>query len=88
MTRPWNTEKELAELMLARANAKKRVVLTPDTAMFVGMKLMTVSEKPTREEIARILCKAKCETCCYLCIGTANEIVHAYGFRLPDWSPS
>lgn len=82
MSRPWTNEKDLAALLLARAHAGRRVILLPDTAMFVGVKLMTVAEKPSREEVARVLCNSKCERPCYLCTGIANRLVRLYGCRL------
>jgi len=80
MTRTW-TEAELGEALLARANARKNTVLSPQTAMFVGLKLLTASKKPTRDEVARLLCSSKCQELCYSCKGTANKVVQVYGER-------
>lgn len=77
--RTWRTEADLAELLIVRSNQGKHVRLTAETAHFIGLKLMTVAAKPTRDEIARILCSSKCERPCYACCGKANEIVRAYG---------
>lgn len=82
--RNWKNEKELAGLLLVRASAGRRSVLMPDTAQFVGARLMTVSEKPTRDEVAMLLCSSKCASPCYACAARANVIVSAYGSSLPD----
>lgn len=37
-------------LIMVCANAGKRVTLSPDTALFVGLKLLTASAKPTAAE--------------------------------------
>lgn len=52
-------EKDLAARVLVKARAGKGVRLTPDTAYFVGLKLMTASEKPTLPEIVAVLCDSK-----------------------------
>ncbi len=83
MSRVWRNEKELAELLIARYNAGRNVLLTPETAHFIGLHLMTASEKPTRDEVAKLLCSHKCQDLCYHCQGTANLIVRAYGERVP-----
>lgn len=82
--RNWKTEKDLAAMLLVRASTRRRVVLAPETAHFVGLKLMTASEKPTRNEIALLLCTSKCSTPCYACTGKANVIANAYGSRVAD----
>ncbi|ESW78158.1 hypothetical protein X772_29770 [Mesorhizobium sp. LSJC280B00] len=64
---------------MVRANAGKRVTLSPDTALFVGLKLLTASAKPTAAEVALMICDSKCERPCYPCQGKANGIVRAYG---------
>ncbi|ESZ63756.1 hypothetical protein X728_09035 [Mesorhizobium sp. L103C120A0] len=79
MPRRWAGEAELAALIIARANAGKRVTLSPDTALFVGLKLMTASAKPTAAEVALMICDSRCERPCYPCQGKANVIVAAYG---------
>lgn len=81
MPRRWAGEADLAALILARANAGKRVTLSADTALFVGLKLMTASAKPTAAEVALMICDSRCERPCYPCQGKANEIVRAYGQR-------
>lgn len=81
MPRRWAGEAELAALILARANAHKRVTLSPDTAMFVGLKLMTAAAKPTAAEVALMICDSKCKSPCYPCQGKANIIVRSYGNR-------
>lgn len=80
--RRWTDEKDLASILIARGNSGRPVRLNPDTAVFVGAKLMTAAEKPTRDEIARILCSSKCGKLCCTCIGKANVVVRAYGHRL------
>lgn len=85
-TRPWKTEAELAALIMQKADQKKRVMLTPETAMFVALKLATVSTKPTRNEVALMICrmKEKCSRPCFECMGRANVVVAAYGQRLEE----
>lgn len=83
--RDWKDEVELAEQMLRLANARRRVVLSPGTAMFIAGRLMKVSAKPTRNEIAKALCDSKCPkemAPCYGCTGKANIVVSLYGERL------
>lgn len=82
--RKWSTTKELADLILAKANAGKTVTLSPDTALFAGMNLERVDAKPSRREVALLLCtsKSKCSEPCTGCIGKANPIVRVYGQRL------
>lgn len=79
----WSNEAELAELMLARARAGRNVVLSPDTALFVGVKLQTVAKKPTADAVARLLCNLKCATICYRCRGMSNAVVREYGLSVP-----
>lgn len=81
MARRWTNEADLAALLIARGNANRRVALSPDTALFVGLKLLTVSAKPTAAEVALMICDCKCEQPCYPCQGKANCIVRAYGHR-------
>ena len=78
----WETITELAEAMISRGNARKRVVLTSETAMIVGAKLMTADAKPTRDEVAMAICSHRCERPCYPCMGKANAVVQLYGQRL------
>lgn len=79
----WSNEAELAALIKARAWARKSVVLSPDTALFVAIKMETAALKPTREEVARVFCDRRCEKVCYLCSGKANLITQKYGHSLP-----
>lgn len=81
MRRRWTNEADLAASLIARANAHRRAVLSPDTALFVGLKLLTASAKPTAAEVALMICDSKCERPCYPCQGKANAIVRAYGQR-------
>lgn len=81
MARQWTNEVDLAALLIARANANRRVALSPHTAHFVGLKLLTASAKPTAAEVALMICDSKCEAPCYPCQGKANAIVRAYGHR-------
>ncbi len=82
MDRRWSNEEDLAALILVRAHEKRQVVLSPDTALFVGLKLMAAAKKPTTAEVARLLCDFKCEKACYACQGRANAIVRVYGHRV------
>lgn len=72
-------EKDLAARILVNARAGKGVRLTADTAHFVGLKLMTASEKPSWTAIVAIICDSKCSRPCYPCSGKANVICRAYG---------
>jgi hypothetical protein len=82
MGRGWKTEAELADLFTARGHAGKEVRLTPDTALFLGLKLRTLAAKPTRRQIVELLCSAKCDSPCFACTGTANQIIELYGSSL------
>lgn len=89
MRRQWNNEQELAEQMLVLANRKERVILSPETAYYVAIRLMKAGAKPTRDEIAKELCDSKCSqpVPCYGCRGKANIVVRLYGVsggRAPD----
>lgn len=80
MPRRWKTDTDLYESIRARAEAGKQVVLSPDTALFIALRLRDAAkEKPTRNQIARLLCVGKCEELCIGCIGSANKIARAYG---------
>lgn len=79
--RRWTDEKDLGYLLIGRAQKGKSCLLSPDTAYFVGLKLLTAGEKPTRDEVAMLLCSSRCERPCYACTCRANEIVRAYGAR-------
>jgi len=75
----WSSITELAEMMVARARARKRVVLSSETAYIVGLRLMTVDARPTRDAVAGMICDSKCTKLCIPCICKANVIVNAYG---------
>lgn len=74
--------------MRKRARAGMRVILAPDTAMIVAGHLETAQAKPTRDEIAFMICRrgeaSRCQEPCYQCTGLANVIMRAYGCRLLD----
>lgn len=78
----WTNEAELAAMLLVRAEQKRRVVLTPETAHFIGLKLLTASNKPSHREVAQLVCTAKCSEICIPCTYIANAIVRAYGQRV------
>jgi hypothetical protein len=80
--RRWTSEKDLAAMLIVRGHEGRQVKLSADTALFVGLKLITVSEKPTRNEVARLLCSCKCGDLCYACLGKANMIVNRYGHSI------
>ncbi len=82
--RRWKTQRELAEMIIARAKRGQQVTLTPDTAYFVGLHLRRECQLPTRSAIALLLCSASCETPCYICTGKANEIVGVYGCNIDE----
>lgn len=77
--RKWSNIEDLASMILERARSGKQVTLASDTALFIGLKLQQVDAKPTRDDVARILCNARCVEICYMCTGKANEICAAYG---------
>lgn len=80
--RKWSTLSDLAAMIIARSAAGKPVRLAPDTARLVGAKLMTADAKPTRDEVARLLCSQKCVEPCYYCKAKANAVVQVYGQRV------
>lgn len=80
--RKWSNIEELANMILERGRSGGRVTLTSETAYFIGLKLQQVDAKPTRDDVARILCNARCAELCYMCTGKANEICAAYGSGL------
>lgn len=80
----WYSEKDLAEILIERAKANRKVVLSSATAHFVGLKLLTASEKPTREEVIKLICRRACGQPCYECGGVANMIIRAYGERVEE----
>ena len=55
----------------------------PDTARRVGHRLLTSQAKPSRNEIAKVICGIKCGQPCYGCIAKANAVVDLYGERGP-----
>lgn len=75
----WRTLKELGSLLLVRGHADRRTILLASTSIRVGSALMTEGNKPTRDEIVKILCTSKCEKGCIPCIVKANLIVNTYG---------
>lgn len=79
MTKSWRDQEELAELLQQRGRTNRKAVLSPSTALYVGAKLEKESTKPTRDDIARLLCDSKCKDLCYSCLGRANIITQAYG---------
>ncbi len=80
----WKSERELAEMIIAKAKSGRQVTLTAETAYFVGLRLRRESQLPTREAIALLLCNVKCEQSCYICTGKANEIVAVYGCSIDE----
>ena len=84
MTRKWKDEAELAHMLVTRAQAGKETRLLPATAYFIGLKMLAVSSLPTRDEVAMVMCKSKCEKPCYDCRSRANIIVRMYGERMPE----
>ena len=84
MERKWATEEDLASLILERARAHKIVSLSPDTALFVAIKLATASKKPTEREIIYALCERNCDKPCFACYGKANAITRLYGQRVGE----
>ncbi|QDB99688.1 hypothetical protein [Mesorhizobium sp. 8] len=90
-SRRWRDLYELACWISGRANEGKRVVLSPATATIVALKLAAEHEKPTRDEVALMICQRgeanRCTEPCYTCRGRANIVVQAYGCRLDDPRP-
>jgi hypothetical protein len=83
----WQHLGELCEWIRTRAHANKRVILAPDTALIVAGHLEVAHAKPTRDEIALMICKrgasGRCDAPCYDCAGRANMVARAYGCRFP-----
>lgn len=77
--RKWTTINDLANMILERGRSGRTVTLSDETAFFVGLKLQQVDAKPTRNELARMLCSGRCSELCYSCLSKANEICAAYG---------
>jgi hypothetical protein len=82
--RRWKTQRELAEMIIAKAKNGQQVTLTADTAYFVGLRLKRESKLPTRDAIALLLCGASCASSCYACTGKANKIVELYGCNIDE----
>jgi hypothetical protein len=85
--RRWRDLFELACWISERAHTGKRVILSPSTAHVVAAQLSTAHAKPTRNEVALMICRQRCASPCYECTGRANIIVNAYGARLDDPRP-
>lgn len=79
--RNWSTIEELAGHLIARGHASRTVRLSSETALLVGLKLMTAEVAPTHQEVVKIICDSKCERPCVPCTFKANAIVRAYGQR-------
>ena len=77
---------DLAMTLIARGEDGRHVKLTPATAYRIGLLLRTSDAKPTRDEVAILICRQKstdrCKEPCFECCGRANEIVRAYGQRV------
>jgi len=71
MSRTWNGIRDLAGALIAKGRSGRRAVLSPDTAHFAA--------KPTRDDVARLICSWKCAEPCFECRGRANSVVAAYG---------
>lgn len=84
----WQNLGELCEWIRKRARAGMTVHLASDTAMIVASHLETAHAKPTRDEIALMICRhgeaQRCQEACYECRGKANIVMNAYGCRLDD----
>ena len=80
--RLWHDLGELAALLKKRAAAGKTVTMKASTAAFVAAHIETAAAKPTRDEVARLICARKCESLCYDCLGRANMVVAAYGHSI------
>jgi len=84
--RPWGDLAELSEWIARRARAGRNVILSPWTAGIVAAHLEKAAAKPSRDEIALMVCRLgsrdRCKEACMECTGRANEIVRAYGCRL------
>lgn len=77
--RKWKTLGDLAELLIARSRRQKTVTVTAETALVIGLKLMTADAKPTHDAVVRMICDSKCERGCVPCTFKANAICRAYG---------
>ena len=92
IARSWEDLADLARQMNAKADAGMQVVLKPDTAKLIAFHLSICHVKPTRDEVALLICRRSsreaCDQPCFECAGRANAVVNAYGFRLNHSSPS
>lgn len=88
---PWRDLADLAAGIAEHAREGRNVRLTPATASIVAAQLEVAAAKPTRDEVASMICSrgqaARCETPCYECRGRANIVVRAYGCRLEEPRP-
>jgi len=82
--RRWKSQRELAEMIIAKALKGQRVTLSAGTAHFVGLRLRREGDLPTRTAIALLICGARCERPCYICTGKANGIVALYGCNIDE----
>lgn len=89
--RRWRDLFELACWISDRAYLGKHVRLTPATAHVVAGQLRTCHAKPTRDEVALMICRHgeanRCQDPCTSCRATANIVVGAYGCRLDEPQP-
>lgn len=89
--RRWRDLFELACWISERAAMGKRVIMTPATAHVVARHLSQCHEKPTRDEVALMICKRgeinRCAEACYDCRGKANIVIRAYGCRPEEPGP-
>jgi hypothetical protein len=87
----WRDLKDLAGYIGQLARLGEHVTLTPRTAHIVAAQLETAAAKPTRDEIALMICRRgeanQCQEPCYDCRGRANIVVRAYGCRLDQPRP-
>ena len=86
--RRWSDLFELAVWISERAHTGKRVILSPTTAHVAAAQLAVAHAKPSRNEVALMICRQRCAAPCYDCTGKANVIVHAYGARLDSPRPT
>lgn len=84
----WRDLYELATWMWERSLGGRNVVLSPTTAAVVAAQLALIHTKPTRDEIALLICyqgePRRCSEPCYTCKAKANSVVAAYGQRPDD----
>jgi hypothetical protein len=80
--RKWKTLGDLAALMIARSRRQKTVTVTSETAMVIGLHLMTADAKPTHDAVIRMICDSRCQRGCVPCTFKANAICNAYGLAI------